>query len=119
MRILLVDDEPSILRALEAELVREGHECVLAADGRDALERLGADAHGVELVISDVAMPVLGGLDLLRTVKQERPTVPIILMSGADRTADTAVRAQQLGADDYLLKPFKDGEVSFAATRAL
>jgi DNA-binding NtrC family response regulator len=117
LRILVVDDDPIGIQLIAAELADEGHDCELAGDGREALERLEASGE-FDLILSDLVMPHLDGLGLLRVVKERSATIPVILMTGAKKTADMAITAEDLGADDYLLKPLKPGEVTFAVDRA-
>jgi two-component system KDP operon response regulator KdpE len=107
MRILVVDDEPQITRVLRTSLQSNGHEVTVAEDGVDALERFArADP---ELVITDLAMPGMDGIQLTRELRQ-RSQVPIIVLSV--RNQDTAkVAALDEGADDYITKPFSIQEL--------
>ncbi len=116
MTILVVDDEASILELLGEYLRARGHRVHTAPDGERALEILAESTPDV--VLSDMKMPGMGGLELLARI-QERP-VPIatILMTGYG-TIDSAIRSMKDGAHDYLLKPFKLREVHAAITRAV
>jgi two-component system, OmpR family, KDP operon response regulator KdpE len=107
MRILIVDDEPQITRVLRTSLVSNGHEVTVAQDGADALEKfLKAEP---DLVITDLAMPTMDGIELTREIR-ERSDVPIIVLSV--RSNDLSkVAALDEGADDYITKPFSIQEL--------
>jgi two-component system, OmpR family, response regulator RegX3 len=107
MRLLIVEDEPSYVEALEVALVREGFETAAARNGRAALESFDADPP--DLVLLDLMLPELSGLDVLRTIR-ESSQVPVIVVSAKDAEADV-VSALELGADDYLTKPFSFREL--------
>jgi two-component system KDP operon response regulator KdpE len=100
-RILVVDDEPAIVRAVRANLGNRGFRVDIAASGREALER--AQAHP-DLILLDLGLPDIDGLDLIRTLR-DRDRAPIIVLSAREAERDK-VRALDLGADDYLTKPF-------------
>jgi DNA-binding NtrC family response regulator len=115
-RILIVDDEPHTLDALSVILRREGHEILTATSGKDALEHLEHQA--VDLILSDVKMPAMDGLALLRQVRAAHAEVVVLMMSGhQDVTA--AVAAMKEGAFDYLVKPFGKEEVVRTVQKAL
>ena len=107
MRILIVDDEPQITRALRASLQSNGHEVTVAHDGAEALEMfLKAQP---DLVITDLAMPGMDGTELTREIR-ERSRVPIIVLSVRGNDA-SKVEALDQGADDYITKPFSIQEL--------
>jgi two-component system KDP operon response regulator KdpE len=107
MRILIVDDEPQITRVLRTSLQSNGHEVTVAQDGADALERFLKSQP--DLVITDLAMPRMDGIELTREIRQ-RSQVPIIVLSV--RNQDNAkVAALDEGADDYITKPFSIQEL--------
>lgn len=103
-RVLVVDDEPSIRRVLSDFLQMEGFSVETAPDGEAALEHLSSSHFDV--VISDLKMPRLGGLELLGQVSKLNPSALTIVMTGFG-TVDTAIHAMRAGAYDYVLKPFK------------
>ena len=104
MRILLVDDEEAILRSL-GEVFRDlGYEVLTALDGSEALRLVSEQA--VELVISDVKMPHMDGIELLSRLQTQTPDLPVILITGHG-DEDTAISALQKGARDYLRKPIR------------
>ncbi len=101
--VLVVDDEPSMRVALTESLRRSGYGVTVAADGQEALQRLGQCRPW--LVLTDMKMGRVGGLDVLREVKKRAPTTKVVVMT-AYGTVETAVEAMKEGACDYLLKPF-------------
>jgi len=107
-RILVVDDEPLKRITLQIELNELGYEVYEAADAQTA--RRIFDSKPIDVVVSDVRMPGMNGLDLLAYVKQARPAVEVILMT-AYATVDTAVLAIKRGAYDYITKPFTTQEL--------
>jgi len=101
-RILVVDDEPMIRRILQRILAREGHEVVIARDGRHALGHL--ERQDFDLVISDISMPDGDGLSLMDAMRRRRIDLPVILVTGVP-TTESAIQAVRLGAVGYLGKP--------------
>lgn len=114
--IYVVDDEPHICQILSQLLSKAGYEVVAASDGDEALERLQREPPDV--ILSDLMMPRLDGIGLLRRAKEIDDTIGFVLLTGAG-TLENAVRALQLQADDYLLKPFNLDEVLLSVERAL
>jgi DNA-binding NtrC family response regulator len=112
-RVLVVDDEPSMRFALSEMLSDRGHEVVEAANGNEALQHL-AD---VDVMITDLAMPGLDGMGLLREARRRAPGLPIIMLT-ARGSEKSAVEAMRAGAEDYLTKPFDVDEVALVITRA-
>ena len=108
IRVLVVDDEPALLRALEALLRRKGYEVVAVDSPIVATQKLAQEDFDVALL--DVKMPELSGLELLTAVKHRRPEVEVIMMTG-HATVETALAAVKAGAYDYLTKPFEDVEL--------
>lgn len=115
-RILVVDDELSMREFISILLEREGYEVLTAADATTALERLAASS--IDLVISDVQMPGLNGLELLSRIRASCPETAVLLIT-AYSTAEQAVEAMKLGAYDYLAKPFKVEEIKVLVHNAL
>ena len=106
-RILVVDDEPQILRFLRASLGASGFEVIEAQTGAEALKRAAADAP--EIILLDLGLPDMDGKDVIRTLR-EWSEIPIIVLSARAREAEK-VEALDLGADDYVNKPFGIGEL--------
>lgn len=102
-KVLVVDDEESIRTGLQYVLSREGYDVAVACDGEDALRRLRSDPP--DLVVLDVMMPRRSGLDVLRALRGEGRSVPVILLTAMGHEADK-VHGFDLGADDYMTKPF-------------
>lgn len=115
-RILVVDDEESIREFFEIMLKREGYEVLTASNGREALESLKKQP--VDLVISDIQMPELSGMELLNAVRELDPELLFIMITAFGNT-ETAVEAMKLGAYDYVQKPFKIDEVKIIIRQAL
>jgi two-component system response regulator MprA len=114
-RVLVVDDEPTVRRALERALRLDSYDVALAADGEQALDAL---AHGsLDAVILDVAMPRLDGLEVARRMRQGGDRTPILMLTARD-AIDDRVQGLDAGADDYLVKPFALRELQ-ARLRAL
>jgi DNA-binding response OmpR family regulator len=101
--ILVVDDEPTLVEALSYNLSKEGYRVVTAADGVEALVQAGACQP--DLIILDLMLPRLDGLEVCRAVRRDS-SVPIIILTAKDSEVDT-VLGLELGADDYLVKPFR------------
>ena len=100
-KILIVDDESEMRIALKTTLQRENYQLVCAEDGKQALEQF--ESHLFDLVLTDVRMPKLSGLELLREVKERSPETPVVMMT-AYGTIDNAVEAMKEGAFDYMIK---------------
>ena len=116
-RILVADDEPGLREFLADALALDDHAVVVAADGRAAAKLL--DDQGFDLVITDLKMPGLDGMSLLRKVRAEQPEVEVIVLT-AYGTVDNAVEAMKLGAFEYLQKPLSGpDELRLLAQRAL
>jgi two-component system response regulator HydG len=115
-RILLVDDEPDMLESCSRILSRQGHTCMTAANGREALAILERDRP--DLVVTDLKMPEMDGMALLQKAHELDPTLPIILLTGF-ATIESAVAAVKEGAFDYLPKDFSVDQLRVAVERAL
>ncbi len=113
--ILLVEDDVSIRKALQLNLQLEGYELLCAEDGEIG-RRLSESEH-LDLIVVDLMLPRLSGLDLIRELRQRRAELPILVLSAKDQEADK-VMALSLGADDYMTKPFGLAEL-LARVRAL
>jgi two-component system, OmpR family, KDP operon response regulator KdpE len=103
LRILVVDDEPPILRFLRASLESQGYIVSTAADARTALDMV--KRHTADLVVLDLGLPDMDGLDVVRQIRDDGETLPIIILSSRDNES-AKVTAFDLGVDDYVTKPF-------------
>ncbi|QBR71920.1 DNA-binding response regulator [Beijerinckiaceae bacterium] len=103
LRILIVDDEPAILRFLRATLQSQGYIVSTAANARTAMEIVRKGA--VDLIVLDLGLPDMDGLDVVRQIREGGGTLPIIILSSRDNES-AKVKAFDLGADDYVTKPF-------------
>jgi two-component system response regulator MprA len=114
-RVLVVDDEPAVRRALERALRLDSYDVALAADGEEALDALAT--HPADAVILDIAMPRLDGLEVCRRMRQGGDKTPVLMLTARD-AIDDRVTGLDAGADDYLVKPFALRELQ-ARLRAL
>lgn len=103
IRILIVEDETSIARFLQLELEHEGYKVEVAYDGRTGLEM--AQEKEYDVLILDIMLPRLSGLEICRRLRQEKNAVPIIMLTAKDDVSDK-VMGLDMGADDYMTKPF-------------
>jgi two-component system, NtrC family, response regulator HydG len=115
-KILIVDDDPTHCRMLETVLGAEGYETDRAHDGRQALEKI--EAGFFDLILIDIRMAHVDGIEALERIKQFNPEVPVIMMT-AYSSISTAVRAMKAGAYDYLTKPLDIDELKMLVTKAL
>ena len=107
-RILIIEDEPAMVAGLQDNFEYEGYEVISAGDGVAGLERGMAD--DPDLVLLDVMMPRMSGLDVCKTLKASRPAIPIIMLTARGQEIDKVV-GLELGADDYVTKPFSIREL--------
>ncbi len=114
-RIVLADDELNLRRVLGAMLAREGYEVLEARDGEEALGLVGA---GVAALITDLRMPRMDGMALLRRMAVEHSDVPVIMLT-AHGSVDSAVEAVKLGAFDYIEKPFEQSQIAQIVDKAI
>jgi len=115
MRILIVEDDPAIVRFLERGLAAHGHRALTADNGQDGV--LMATDESVDFVLLDIMLPGMDGQEVLRRIRARRPGVPVLMLTARDEVRDK-VNALDGGADDYLTKPF-DLEELLARMRAL
>jgi two-component system, NtrC family, response regulator AtoC len=115
-RILVADDEPNLRRVLSAILRRDGHDVTQAVDGAEALEQLGAG--DVDVVVTDLRMPKVDGMDVLRHAAEHSPHVPVIMIT-AYGSVGQAVEAIKAGAFDYIEKPFEQDQIRVVIDKAV
>jgi DNA-binding response OmpR family regulator len=116
MKILIAEDEPLILQTLELKLKKEGYEVIGCVDGLDALQKI--DSEQPDLIITDIMMPYMSGLEVVRKVKNDLSSknIPVIVLSTMGQES-IVEEAFELGADDYLKKPFSLSELSIRIKR--
>jgi DNA-binding NtrC family response regulator len=114
--ILIVEDEAKMRRLLEINLGEEGYKIISAPDAETGLKLLASES--VDLILTDLKLPGMSGLDLLQTVKQQHPALPVVVMT-AFGTVETAVDAMKAGATDYVLKPFSLAEMRMVVRKEL
>jgi DNA-binding response OmpR family regulator len=107
-KILIVEDEPNMVAGLRDNFEFEGYQVITAGDGVAGLER--AIGESPDLVILDVMMPRMSGLDVCKQLKSKRPSIPIIMLTARGQEVDKVV-GLELGADDYVTKPFSIREL--------
>jgi nitrogen regulation protein NR(I) len=115
-QILVVDDEPNLRRVLSALLVRDDYDVHTAEDGEQALVVL--NEHHIDMVVTDLRMPKIDGMELLRRVRAMDEELPVVIIT-AHGTVDNAVEALKTGAFDYITKPFDQTEVRTIVKKAL
>lgn len=116
-RILVVDDDPPCRNSLQRSLLRHGFEVYQAGDGQQALSLL-ADSR-IDLIITDLCMPRMDGLELILRVSQQRSPPALIAVTGAGESDRMLLSASERGADEILLKPFSEGELLACVRRLL
>ena len=107
-KVLIIDDEPGIRESLKL-ILGDIYNLILTDSGPQALECL-ANSKDIGLVLVDIKMPQVNGLDVLKAVKKDHPGVPVIVVTGY-KSVETASEAAKLGADGYIPKPFKSEEI--------
>jgi DNA-binding response OmpR family regulator len=115
MRVLIVEDDPAIVRFLERGLAAHGHQSITADNGHDGV--IMAADESVDFVLLDIMLPGMDGQEVLRRIRARRPSVPVLMLTARDEVRDK-VSALDGGADDYLTKPFDLDEL-LARMRAL
>ena len=114
-KLLIVDDEFSVRESLKLVL-KDDFKLSFASDGEEALQRFDENPH--HLVLLDIIMPKLDGIEVLKKIRETDPTIPVIMLT-ATKTIKSAVEAMKLGATDYITKPFDVDEISLLIKRAL
>jgi two-component system, OmpR family, response regulator len=115
MRVLIVEDDPAIVRFIERGLAAHGHQSITADNGHDGV--IVAADESVDFILLDIMLPGMDGQEVLRRIRARRPSVPVLMLTARDEVRDK-VSALDGGADDYLTKPFDLDEL-LARMRAL
>jgi DNA-binding response OmpR family regulator len=109
MRILVAEDEPMLLKTIELKLKKEGYEVIAASDGKEALA--GINEKAPDLVITDIMMPYASGLEIVSLLRKEgSKKIPVIMLTAMEQEK-VVMEAFELGADDYITKPFSLNEL--------
>lgn len=109
MKVLICEDEEMLLTAIEFRLRKQGFDLMLAEDGMEALEQMRQEMP--DLLVADIKMPKITGLELIQYVRSElKSSIPIIIISSLDQD-EVVLKAFQLGANDFIAKPFKPAEL--------
>ncbi len=102
-KILIVDDDRSVLKFLERFLIKKSYEVYLATNGKEAIEIIKNESP--QVILLDIKMPMMNGIEVLKEIKKINPAIGVIMIT-AVQEEDTALEAMKLGADDYICKPF-------------
>jgi DNA-binding response OmpR family regulator len=116
MKILISDDEKIMLKIIELRLKKDGYEVIVTSNGKEAIEQI--KLHDPDMIIADIMMPFTSGLEIVSMVKQNHlhRKVPIIILSAMGQE-NVVLEAFNLGADDYITKPFSPNELSMRVKR--
>ena len=117
MKILVAEDEPMLLKTIELKLKKEGYEVIATADGRDAIAKIRETEP--DMVLTDIMMPYASGLEIVSIVKQPGgKRIPVIILSAMEQEK-VVMEAFELGADDYITKPFSLNELVIRVKRLM
>ena len=108
MKLLLIEDEPSVISLIQRSLSASGHEITVAMDGKSGLEM--ATHHAFDMIILDLMLPVINGMEVCRKIRSAGYTTPILMLTALG-TTENIVSGLDAGADDYMTKPFKLAEL--------
>ena len=116
MKILVAEDEPIMQKTIALRLKKDGYQVITTDNGREALNLIAAESP--DLIITDIMMPYASGLEIVGTVKKMEKKVPIIVLSAMGQE-NVVVEAFDLGADDFIAKPFSPNELSMRVKRLM
>ncbi|MEO8415279.1 MAG: response regulator [Ginsengibacter sp.] len=115
MIILVAEDEMMMLKTIELRLKKDGHQLIICQDGREAIRKI--EESSPDLIITDIMMPFASGLEIIEAVKRKGgKRIPVIVLSAMGQE-NVVLQAFQLGADDYITKPFSPNELSMRVKR--
>lgn len=115
-RILIIEDNPMVVASLDFKLSKDGYEVILSADGRDGLQQL--KSHEFDLVITDLMLPFVTGIQIIEHIKSNKPELPVIVLSTSTQE-EVITDAFSLGVQDFITKPFSPNELSLRVKRTL
>jgi len=108
MLILVAEDDELILKTIEHKLIKEGHQVILSRNGKEAIEKI--KVLDVDIVITDIMMPFASGIEILSSLKEMNKTTPVLVLSSMGQE-EVVVEAFNLGASDFMVKPFSPNEL--------
>lgn len=114
---MIIEDNPMVVKSLEFKLTKDGYDVVVAEDGRKALEILKED-DAIELVITDLMLPYITGTELIEHIRNNTPTMPIIVLSTSNQE-EIITDAFMMGVNDFITKPFSPNELSLRVKRTI
>ena len=115
-RILIIEDNPMVVKSLQFKLSKEGYTVVTATDGREGVKMLEDQEY--DLIITDLMLPFISGVQLIEHIKKNRADTPIIVLS-TSKQEDIILEAFNLGVQDFITKPFSPNELSLRVKRSL
>ncbi|MFY7816519.1 MAG: response regulator transcription factor [Chryseobacterium taeanense] len=113
-KILVIEDNPMVVKSIEFKLLKDGYDVITAGDGKEAMELLKKEEFN--LVITDLMLPFVSGIQLIEFIRQTKPELPIIVLSTATQE-EIITNAFNLGVDDFITKPFNPNELSLRVRR--
>ncbi|WP_027377375.1 response regulator transcription factor [Kaistella palustris] len=116
MLILIAEDDELILKTIEHKLIKEGYRVILARNGKEAIDTL--NAKHVDLIITDIMMPFASGIEILSALKKFEKKIPVIMLSSMGQE-EVILEAFDLGAYDFVVKPFSPSELALRIRRLL
>ena len=116
MRILIAEDDELILKTVEHKLLKEGYEVLISRNGKDAINSI--EEAEVDLIITDIMMPFASGIEMLSALKNLKKQIPVIMLSSMGQE-DVILEAFQMGAADFMVKPFSPNELILRIKRLL
>lgn len=117
-RILIIEDNPMVVKSLEFKLTKDGYDVIVAEDGRKALEILRDDNDSIQLVITDLMLPYISGTELIEHIRNNTPSMPIIVLSTSNQE-EIITDAFMMGVNDFITKPFSPNELSMRVKRTI
>lgn len=115
-KILIVEDNPMVVKSLEFKLKKEGYDVSISIDGKNAIEQL--ESNDFDLVLTDLMLPFISGSELIEYIKKSQPNMPIIVLSTSTQE-DIIMEAFTMGVDDFITKPFSPNELALRVKRSL
>jgi len=118
MKVLVIDDDSIILKAIESVLLKEGLEVITTEDGNEAIDMICNEKSEIDLVITDIMMPFISGIEIITSISEKKPDLPIITISALDQR-EVLLTAVRLGAQDFVRKPVNMEELIIRVFKCL